>query len=1028
MSHMKHVIGRRVTIALGIAGAIGLQGMLFATSDAYAASGGVVAQAAPNHNPSHDRIKVAAFGMQPLGSGLSLTVGLTPGGDGSTCGTDTSVVVNVGDTIDFCYTVTNHSSTAMAYSTLDDSIDGNLFALMPTTIAAGGGTYEFHRSITATTSSTHLATWTAQDILPGYTFDDTQPAAFVDITATGTGLNLSDDGTIGITSPFPFTFYGVSSTNLCVGNNGVLVFGTSSCSVTYTNTPLPGSFGGAAIAPFWDDLFQPSGNVYWQVLGAAPNRTLVVEWDRAHYNIGSESSDRVQVEVILGENGSLSFQYQDLLFGTPNTWDNAVSATIGLHNADGSIVNQYSFDTVLPHPAPSSIAWTAGTATILTASASVSLDVGAPLIGVSPTSISASADSGSTTPQTVPLTIANTGDRDLDWNISEAQGERPAPMDTRRSNERIPVLTGAEAEAVYAERKLAALQGQPVQVALRNGPMPARGSSNVLPAGSSCGPSVEGIIIHDDNSAENGYSGNSSTVSSFIGVDRFTPTSYPATFTSVCVAFVTNAGQTSINYEVVVFDDTGPGGSPGAELGAVAAVGSVATDIGTPQFNSVDISGLGLNIASGSVYIGVRYSAIAMPGRYVASDENGSVSGNGYASFDTGSGPSFTPIGDSFPGYRALMVRAVQGVSGCVFPEDVPWLSVSPSSGTVEVGDPAAVATVSMNPSGLGDGLYTATVCVNSNDPASRVVPVPVTFTVGDVDPAATVAPTSLDFSIEPDDGDATTLTITNSGDVGSNLTYTITESAGACGTPSDVPWLSESPTNGSVPTSAPASVTVAVDGTGLAFGTYSANLCIATNDPGQPVITVPVTLNVTPPDLIFADGFEGEPECIPEQLLSDTSFEASLDGSGPWASTSSNFGTALCDEFNCGLGGGTAGPRTGSVWAWLGGSSGMEVSTATQTVVIPQGASRFLNFYLWIGSLQGNASNMDVMVDSNIVQSFPEPASPESGYSLRSVDLSAYADGASHAVGFRYSGIASNYSIDDVTLDCQAAAPRARN
>ena len=46
---------------------------------------------------------------------------MTLNGDGSTCGTDTSLVANVGDTIDFCYTVTNNSTTAMAFSTLDDS-------------------------------------------------------------------------------------------------------------------------------------------------------------------------------------------------------------------------------------------------------------------------------------------------------------------------------------------------------------------------------------------------------------------------------------------------------------------------------------------------------------------------------------------------------------------------------------------------------------------------------------------------------------------------------------------------------------------------------------------------------------------------------------------------------------------------------------------------------------------------------------------------------------------------------------------
>jgi len=47
---------------------------------------------------------------------------------------------------------------------------------------------------------------------------------FVDISGTGTALNLTDDSEANITSPFPFTFYGVTSSNLRVGNNGGILF------------------------------------------------------------------------------------------------------------------------------------------------------------------------------------------------------------------------------------------------------------------------------------------------------------------------------------------------------------------------------------------------------------------------------------------------------------------------------------------------------------------------------------------------------------------------------------------------------------------------------------------------------------------------------------------------------------------------------------------------------------------------------------------------------------------------------------
>lgn len=43
----------------------------------------------------------------------------------------------------------------------------------------------------------------------------------------------------------------------------------------------------------------------------------------------------------------------------------------------------------------------------------------------------------------------------------------------------------------------------------------------------------------------------------------------------------------------------------------------------------------------------------------------------------------------------------------------------------------------------------------------------------------------------------------------------------------------------------------------------------------------------------------------------------------------------------------------------------------------------------------------MDVMIDSNIVASYPEPATGEAGYTLRSIDVSAYSDGNPHTVKF---------------------------
>jgi hypothetical protein len=82
----------------------------------------------------------------------------------------------------------------------------------------------------------------------------------------------------------------------------------------------------------------------------------------------------------------------------------------------------------------------------------------------------------------------------------------------------------------------------------------------------------------------------------------------------------------------------------------------------------------------------------------------------------------------------------------------------------------------------------------------------------------------------------------------------------GDCSNPSDVPWLSESPASGSIAVGESQDVTVTADATGLDPGSYSALVCITTNDPNNALVGVPVSLTVTADDTIFKDGFDGAP------------------------------------------------------------------------------------------------------------------------------------------------------------------------
>src|SRR5690606_24229191 len=121
---------------------------------------------------------------------------------------------------------------------------------------------------------------------------------------------------------------------------------------------------------------------------------------------------------------------------------------------------------------------------------------------------------------------------------------------------------------------------------------------------------------------------------------------------------------------------------------------------------------------------------------------------------------------------------------------------------------------------------------------------------------------------------------------------------------------------------------------------------------------------------------------------------------------------------FLCGVGGGAANPFEGEHWAWFGGISEPETSTAGQTVVIPAGSRPALSFQMRVGSVSAPFDDvLNVKVDGVTVRTFVEPEAPEELYTRRTVDLAAFADGAPHTIVFEYihtgSGL-SSFTVDN--------------
>ena len=116
-------------------------------------------------------------------------------------------------------------------------------------------------------------------------------------------------------------------------------------------------------------------------------------------------------------------------------------------------------------------------------------------------------------------------------------------------------------------------------------------------------------------------------------------------------------------------------------------------------------------------------------------------------------------------------------------------------------------------------------------------------------------------------------------------------------------------------------------------------------------------------------------------------------------------------------------GPSDGDFWAWFGGWVGYENSIVSQSITIPVSATT-LNFDLEIPVCDSPDDYLNVRIDGNseIVFDGEDAACAVVGYAVKSLDVSAYADGAAHLLEF-YSevfgnnGVGSNFFVDNIVF-----------
>ncbi|MCL4264961.1 MAG: M36 family metallopeptidase [Anaerolineae bacterium] len=111
----------------------------------------------------------------------------------------------------------------------------------------------------------------------------------------------------------------------------------------------------------------------------------------------------------------------------------------------------------------------------------------------------------------------------------------------------------------------------------------------------------------------------------------------------------------------------------------------------------------------------------------------------------------------------------------CPPANDIPWVTVSPITGTVAAGAADQVG-VTMDSTGLATGVYTSTLCVASNDPVTPLVEVPLTLTVEEA-PVYGVEITAVDDTLTGTAGAIVTYTVhlTNTGNMTDTFAITTT-------------------------------------------------------------------------------------------------------------------------------------------------------------------------------------------------------------------------------------------------------------
>lgn len=314
------------------------------------------------------------------------------------------------------------------------------------------------------------------------------------------------------------------------------------------------------------------------------------------------------------------------------------------------------------------------------------------------------------------------------------------------------------------------------------------------------------------------------------------------------VTFNLQKGQTSPSNQVINVTSTGAAFAFQSALTSITPAGGTWLSGGVTTGTTPSTLTLGVNSAAASALANGTYNATltfsGQPGVNPAPPVNPTVN----VVLNVSENPLFNlspqtldfvvPVNSAPPAIRPVAVTATDN-SARAFNASATtssggnWLLVGPTSGNTPTN-----LNVQVLPLGLGVGVYEGTIQVTV--PALSPNPQSVRVRLI-VQPAATIAAAPATLSFTQSSGGAPpaaqSINVTSTG--AGNFQVTTSTTGGGN-------WLSVNPTGGATP----GTLTVSVNGSSLAAGTYTGSIGISSSDVNNGPVVIPVTFTVTAPAL----------------------------------------------------------------------------------------------------------------------------------------------------------------------------------